>query len=65
MERIAGQLPEVDFNTIPWVIYTSPEIAWVGQTEEQIKAEGRAYKSGVFPFLANARARALGDTTGS
>ena len=64
MERIAGQLPEVDFNTIPWVIYTSPEIAWVGQTEEQIKAEGRAYKSGVFPFLANARARALGDTTG-
>ena len=63
-ERIAGQHGHVNFNTIPWVIYTSPEIAWVGQTEEQLKAEGRAYKSGVFPFMANGRARALGDTTG-
>ena len=63
-ERIAGQHGHVNFNTIPWVIYTSPEIAWVGQTEEQLKAAGRAYKSGTFPFLANGRARALGDTTG-
>ncbi len=63
-ERIAGQHPHVDFNTVPWVIYTSPEIAWVGQTEQALKAEGRAYKSGQFPFLANGRARALGDTTG-
>ena len=63
-ERIAGQHGHVNFNTIPWVIYTNPEIAWVGQTEEQLKAEGRAYKSGVFPFMANGRARALGDTTG-
>jgi len=63
-ERIAGQHGHVDFNTIPWVIYTSPEIAWVGQTEQQLKAEGRAYKAGQFPFLANGRARALGDTTG-
>ncbi len=63
-ERIAGQHGHVNFNTIPWVIYTSPEIAWVGQTEEQLKAEGRAYKAGTFPFLANGRARALGDTTG-
>jgi dihydrolipoamide dehydrogenase len=63
-ERIAGQHPHVNFNTVPWVIYTSPEIAWVGQTEAQLKAEGRAYKSGSFPFLANGRARALGDTTG-
>ena len=63
-ERIAGQHGHVNFNTIPWVIYTSPEIAWVGQTEEQLKAAGVAYKAGTFPFLANGRARALGDTTG-
>jgi dihydrolipoamide dehydrogenase len=63
-ERIAGQHGHVDFNTIPWVIYTSPEIAWVGQTEQQLKAAGRAYRAGTFPFLANGRARALGDTTG-
>ena len=49
---------------MPWVIYTSPEIAWVGQTEQQLKAAGRAYKAGTFPFMANGRARALGDTTG-
>jgi dihydrolipoamide dehydrogenase len=63
-ERIAGQHGHVNFNTIPWVIYTSPEIAWVGQTEQQLKAAARAYKAGSFPFLANGRARALGDTTG-
>ncbi len=63
-ERIAGQHGHVNFNTIPWVIYTNPEIAWVGQTEQQLKASGRAYKAGTFPFLANGRARALGDTTG-
>ena len=63
-ERIAGQHGHVNFNTIPWVIYTSPEIAWVGQTEQQLKASGRAYKAGTFPFTANGRARALGDTTG-
>jgi dihydrolipoamide dehydrogenase len=63
-ERIAGQHAHVNFNTVPWVIYTSPEIAWVGQTEQQLKAAGRAYKAGTFPFLANGRARALGDTTG-
>jgi dihydrolipoamide dehydrogenase len=63
-ERIAGQHGHVNFLTIPWVIYTSPEIAWVGQTEQQLKASGRAYKAGTFPFMANGRARALGDTTG-
>ncbi|HKW82344.1 MAG TPA: FAD-dependent oxidoreductase, partial [Burkholderiaceae bacterium] len=63
-ERIAGQHPHVDFNTVPSVIYTSPEIASVGQTEQQLKASGRAYKAGTFPFMANGRARALGDTTG-
>ena len=63
-ERIAGQHGHVNFGTIPWVIYTSPEIAWVGRTEQQLKADGVAYKAGQFPFLANGRARALGDTTG-
>ncbi len=63
-ERIAGQHGHVNFNTVPWVIYTSPEIAWVGQTEQQLKAAGRAYRAGTFPFAANGRARALGDTTG-
>jgi dihydrolipoamide dehydrogenase len=63
-ERIVGQHGHVNFNTVPWVIYTSPEIAWVGQTEQQLKASGRAYKAGQFPFMANGRARALGDTTG-
>jgi dihydrolipoamide dehydrogenase len=63
-ERIAGQHGHVNFNTIPWVIYTSPEIAWVGQTEQQLKVAGVQYKSGTFPFMANGRARALGDTTG-
>ncbi len=63
-ERIAGQHPHIDFNCVPWVIYTSPEIAWVGKTEQQLKAEGVAYKSGSFPFMANGRARALGNTDG-
>jgi dihydrolipoamide dehydrogenase len=63
-ERMAGQHGHVDFNTVPWVIYTSPEIAWVGKTEQQLKAEGVDYKAGTFPFSANGRARALGDTTG-
>ena len=63
-ERIAGQHGHVDFNLVPWVIYTSPEIAWVGKTEQQLKADGVKYKAGTFPFMANGRARALGDTTG-
>jgi dihydrolipoamide dehydrogenase len=63
-ERIAGQHGHVNFNTVPWVIYTSPEIAWVGETEQQLKARGAVYKAGTFPFMANGRARALGDTTG-
>ncbi|MBN9405174.1 MAG: dihydrolipoyl dehydrogenase [Burkholderiales bacterium] len=63
-ERIAGQHGHVDFNLVPWVIYTHPEIAWVGQTEQQLKAAGVKYRAGTFPFMANGRARALGDTTG-
>ncbi len=63
-ERIAGQHGHVDFDTVPWVVYTSPEIAWVGKTEQQLKAEGVDYRAGSFPFSANGRARALGDTSG-
>jgi dihydrolipoamide dehydrogenase len=63
-ERLAGQQTHVDFNTIPWVIYTAPEIAWVGETEQQLKARGVAYKTGQFPFSANGRARAMGLTQG-
>ncbi len=63
-ERIAGQHGHVDFGLIPYVIYTNPEIAWVGKTEQQLKEQGVPYKAGTFPFLANGRARALGDTTG-
>jgi dihydrolipoamide dehydrogenase len=63
-ERIAGQHAHVDFDTVPWVIYTSPEIAWVGRTERELKAAGIAYRAGAFPFMANGRARALGDTSG-
>ena len=63
-QRIAGKYGHVEFNTVPWVIYTSPEIAWVGKTEQQVKADGIEYRTGSFPFMANGRARALGDTTG-
>ncbi len=63
-ERIAGQHPHLDYNHIPWVIYTSPEIAWVGKTEQQLKAEGIEYRSGVSPFAANGRAKGMGETGG-
>ena len=63
-ERIAGQQPEVDYATIPFVIYTWPEIAWVGRNGEQLQADGVDFKSGVFPFRANGRAHAAGDTQG-
>ena len=63
-EIIAGQKPHIDYNCIPWIIYTSPEIAWVGKTEQQAKAEGLAVKTGQFPFSINGRALGTGDTTG-
>ena len=63
-EILAGQKPHIDYNCIPWVIYTSPEIAWVGKTEQQLKAEGRAYKPGQFPFAANGRALGMGAADG-
>ena len=63
-EIIAGQAGHCDLNLVPWVMYASPEIAWVGKTEQQLKKDGVAYKAGQFPFMANGRARALGDTMG-
>ncbi|HIE02581.1 MAG TPA: dihydrolipoyl dehydrogenase [Thiotrichaceae bacterium] len=63
-ERLAGQKSEMSYETVPWVIYTHPEIAWVGRTEEQLKAAGIEYKVGQFPFVASGRARAHGDTSG-
>jgi dihydrolipoamide dehydrogenase len=58
-DLIAGHFAEVNYKTVPSVIYTQPEIAWVGKTEEQVKASGVEYKTGVFPFLASGRARAM------
>jgi|SRR5882672_866136 len=63
-DLIAGKFSEVNYKTIPSVIYTAPEIAWVGQTEEQVKQSGRAYKTGTFPFMASGRARAMEATAG-
>lgn len=63
-EMLAGQSGHIDYNLIPGVVYTWPEVASVGQTEEQLKAAGVAYKSGKFPFMANGRARAMNCTEG-
>jgi dihydrolipoamide dehydrogenase len=63
-DRIAGKYAHVNYKTVPSVIYTAPEIAWVGLTEEQVEAGGRAYKVGVFPFLASGRARAMEQAQG-
>ena len=63
-ELIAGQKSHVNLETVPWVIYTSPEIAWVGRNEQELKEAGVGYRSGMFPFTANGRARSLGETNG-
>ena len=63
-ERIAGQAGHVNYETIPWVMYTDPEIAWVGKTEAQLKNAGIDYRVGQIPFFANGRALGQGDTTG-
>jgi dihydrolipoamide dehydrogenase len=63
-DLIAGHYGEVNYKVIPSVIYTAPEIAWVGQTEEQVKAGGRPYKVGAFPFAASGRARAMEQAAG-
>ncbi len=64
IELIAGKYAHVDYNLVPSVVYTAPEVAWVGQTEEQLKAAGRAYKVGKFPFSANSRAKINHETDG-
>ena len=61
---IAGEISEVNYDVVPSVIYTAPEIAWVGKTEEQVKESGRAYKTGSFPFAASGRAKAMEQTSG-
>ena len=63
-ELIAGQKPHIDYNCVPWVIYTAPEIAWVGRNERQLKQEGRAFKAGQFPFIANGRALGMAEPDG-
>jgi dihydrolipoamide dehydrogenase len=63
-ELIAGHVAEMNYRTIPSVIYTAPEIAWVGETEEQVKESGRPYKVGTFPFAANGRAKGMQQTVG-
>ncbi|KVE30943.1 dihydrolipoyl dehydrogenase [Burkholderia sp. TSV86] len=63
-EVIDGQKPHIDYNCIPWVIYTQPEIAWVGKTEQQLKAEGREIKTGKFPFSINGRALGMNEPDG-
>ena len=63
-ELIAGLPGHVNLDTVPWVIYTEPEIAWVGKTEEQLKDEGMPYKTGSFPFAAIGRAVAMDEPAG-
>ncbi len=63
-DLIAGEIAEMNYDVIPSVIYTSPEIAWVGKTEEEVSASGREYKTGSFPFAASGRAKAMEQTAG-
>jgi dihydrolipoamide dehydrogenase len=63
-EVIAGGTGHVNYEAVPWVIYTAPEIAWVGKTEQALKEAGEPYKAGAFPFAANGRARAMEEAVG-
>jgi dihydrolipoamide dehydrogenase len=63
-DLIAGEIAEMNYNVIPSVIYTAPEIAWVGKTEQEVKASGREYKTGSFPFAASGRAKGMEQTAG-
>ena len=63
-EQIVGQKPHINYDAIPWVIYTHPEIAWVGKTEAELKAAGIEYRVGSFPFAANGRAKAMDQADG-
>lgn len=64
VEGLKGGHVHIDYNCVPSVVYTHPEVAWVGKSEEQLKAEGVEYKIGKFPFLANSRAKTNNDTDG-
>jgi dihydrolipoamide dehydrogenase len=64
IELIAGKAGHVDYNLVPSVVYTTPEVAWVGRNEEQLRTEGRSYKAGKFPFAANSRAKINHETDG-
>ena len=63
-DLIAGKVSEMNYDVIPSIIYTWPEIAWVGKTEEELKKQGIRYKTGTFPFAANGRAKAMEAATG-
>ncbi len=63
-DLIAGEIAEMNYDVIPAVLYTQPEIAWTGKTEAQVKESGRAYKTGQFPFMASGRAKAMENTSG-
>ena len=63
-ETIAGQAGHINLETVPWVIYTDPEIAWVGKTEAQLEEEGIEYRTGAFPFAATGRGLAMGNPVG-
>ncbi len=64
-EQLVGNKPEINYQCIPAVVYTEPEVAWVGPTEKELKDKNISYKKGVFPFSANARGKTTGDTIGS
>ena len=63
-DLIAGEIAEMNYDVIPSVLYTNPEIAWAGKTEAEVKESGRAYKTGQFPFMASGRAKAMEQTSG-
>jgi dihydrolipoamide dehydrogenase len=64
VERMAGRRSHITYEAIPWIVYTWPEIAWVGYGEEELKQQGREYRAGSFPFMATPRAKAMGETDG-
>jgi dihydrolipoamide dehydrogenase len=63
-DLIAGEIAEMNYDVIPSVLYTNPEIAWAGKTEAEVKESGREYKTGQFPFMASGRAKAMEQTSG-
>ena len=63
-EKLVGNNPDINYGSIPAVIYTEPEVAWVGPTEQELEEKNVPFKKGVFPFTANARGKTTGDTTG-